>query len=101
VNALERKLKARAHFRDAILVRDGKSCRVCGSTKKVEVHRINGHILVQGNALCLCHGCRVKAEYFAVHDGKKSVEGFHPDDLYKLLGTSKAEVDAEAKLLGD
>jgi len=40
------------------------------------------------NGITVCHECHKKAEVFHQTEGKEWVEGFHPNDLYALIGSS-------------
>lgn len=83
----------RAKFRDSVFTRDGHKCRVCGdNSSKLDAHHIidrnelpNGGY-VKENGISLCEPCHEKAEHF--HSTGTSLEGFHPNDLYKLIGSN-------------
>jgi hypothetical protein len=92
----------RKKFNEVCLQRDGNSCVCCkayGAEKNVvdslDVHHIcdrhempnNGYAKENGITLCSIH--HFKAELFHMTGGKKYEKGFHPDDLYKLIGSSK------------
>jgi len=51
----------------------------------------------KSNGITLCYDCHWKAEKFHRTEGKEWEEGFHPDDLYKIIGSSyeKAREDSE------
>jgi hypothetical protein len=95
VNVVERKLRLREHFKNAVTRRDGGICRKCGwkaDPTKLEVHLIAVGLhdggFVEENGILLCFGCRVKANYHNVHNGEKSVKGYGPDELYGVIGSS-------------
>jgi hypothetical protein len=47
---------------------------------------------VKENGITLCdkeNGCHVKAEQYHISDGKQWVEGLHPEDLYRIIKSSK------------
>lgn len=119
------KKNIRLHFRKSSLERDLYKCRKCGVKGKdsqggdewmkvhkgikdavpLDVHHItdrsempNGGY-VKENGISLCNECHVKAEEFHITDGQKVSEGFHPDDLYKLINSSrKKAVEASQRL---
>ena len=41
------------------------------------------------NGISLCDECHIKSEKFHTTNGEEWVEGFHPDDLYNKIGSSK------------
>lgn len=83
----------RQKFRDAVFGRDGHKCRVCGEgNEKLDAHHItdrnempNGGYVAE-NGISLCESCHEKAEHF--HSTGSALEGFHPNDLYTLIGSS-------------
>lgn len=93
----------RKKFRDAVLERDGSSCRVCRKGKvgsllvseHLDAHHITDHHkmprggYVVENGILLCQGCHVKAEVFNLTGA--ALLGFSPDELYKLIGSSYAQ----------
>ena len=46
---------------------------------------------VPENGISLCEQCHLKAEQFHMTGGKSWSKGFHPADLYKLIGTTLAK----------
>lgn len=91
---MKSKHSIRDGFRCSVFERDKHSCRTCGSTNvRLDAHHITDrHEMPNGgyvkeNGISLCDTCHVKAEQF--HMGKNIPEGFHPDDLYRLIGSSK------------
>lgn len=91
------KKKVRNDFRSAVFARDDYACRVCGAfdyEKVLDAHHITdrnelpkGGYVVE-NGISLCEDCHAKAELY--HSSKKVEfhEGFHPNDLYKLINSS-------------
>ena len=94
----------RTKFKNEVFKRD-KGCKVCGEYiwgDNMDAHHItdrnempNGGY-VKENGITLCkesktneESCHMKAEKFHISDGKEWVEGLHPDDLYKIIGSSK------------
>ena len=92
-------------FRTAVFARDNNFCRVCGSDPPLDAHHItdrnglpNGGY-VKENGIALCDKCHAKAEVWHSSGKKKCLNGFGPDDLYKLIGSSyEKAVEASEKL---
>ncbi len=96
-----------------VFKRDNNTCRCCdkyyGKDKSEEfldahhitdrTEMINGGYVVQ-NGISLCKDeCHMKAEKFHISGGQEWEPGMHPDDLYKLIGSSKEEaIKASEKL---
>lgn len=102
------KKQIRSEFRKAVFKRDGYRCRHCGKLGKCRqtgefegpnVERVNldaHHIIernlfenggyVKENGVSLCDDCHAKAEVF--HSTGIALLEFHPDDLYKLIGST-------------
>ena len=100
-----KKKRIRAEFRDATFLRDDHKCRVCGddNVSALDAHHITDrNLIVNGgyvpeNGISLCPPCHEKAEVF--HSTGVPLEGWHPDDLYKLIGSSyDIAVRASARL---
>ena len=88
------KKQIRQAFRDAVFKRDGNRCRFCSRTDDLDAHHItdrsempNGGY-VKENGISLCPEHHMMAEQFHISEGKKWVDQMHPDDLYKLIGSS-------------
>lgn len=96
----KQKQLVREAFREAVFKRDGNKCRICGkpaSAHKLDAHHITDRNLmpnggyVASNGISLCDGeggCHMKAEQFHISGGKTWVEGLHPNDLYRIIGSS-------------
>jgi 5-methylcytosine-specific restriction endonuclease McrA len=106
---VKQKQKIREQFREAVFKRDGHKCRVCGRKDvKLDAHHItdrneipNGGY-VKENGITLCdteRGCHWKAEIYHQSGGEDWLTGFHPADLYKLIGSSKEKAIAAAHKL--
>eukprot|EP00727_Mastigamoeba_balamuthi_P011146 m51a1_g6654 hypothetical protein (203) ;mRNA; r:142961-143853 len=88
----------RTEFREGVFARDGNKCRVCGlpasSSVQLDAHHItdrhempnDGYSLSNGISLCPEH--HKKAEVWHQTKGQTWVPGFHPDELYALIGSS-------------
>lgn len=107
------KKEVRTNFKNAVFKRDNYTCRCCDTyygidkaeefldshhiTDRTEI--INGGYVKQ-NGISLCKkDCHMKAEKFHITGGIEWELGMHPDDLYKLIGSSKEEaIKASEKL---
>ena len=122
---MKKKKQIRKKFRDDTFERDNYKCRLCGedfASKEhpeyyLDAHHITdrskmpngGYVKENGISLCkenldeetghLVESCHMKAERFHISDGEDWLEGAHPDDLYKMIGSSYEEaVRASEKL---
>lgn len=113
----EKKL-IRQNFRTACYTRDGHKCRACGVTSEqwrvankavvtgdtyLDAHHITDRNLmpnggyVKENGISLCPDCHIKAEIY--HSTGTPVEGYAPDDLYKLINSNlEKAIKASEKL---
>lgn len=89
-----RKKAIREAFREGVFSRDKHTCKKCGSKESLDAHHItdrtlmpNGGYVLQ-NGISLCPECHLKAEKFHQTDGKEWYDSYHPDDLYRLIGSS-------------
>jgi 5-methylcytosine-specific restriction endonuclease McrA len=107
------KRKIRKKFRDDVFERDEYKCRRCGEDfsdqefpeNYLDAHHITdrsempngGYVKENGISLCkenfneegeLVESCHMLAEKFHISDGKEWEKYMHPDDLYKLIGSS-------------
>lgn len=97
----------RKNFRESVLKRDDFKCRVCGrSDVKLDAHHIcdrsiisnGGYVTSNGITLCDTeNGCHIKAEAFYM--GLEVEDGYNPDQLYALIGSSYEIAETEASLL--
>jgi len=85
-------------YTEATLKRDFFQCVTCKRTDEpLTAHYITNNLLmpegghVTQNRISLCPQCTEKAEQFHKTKGKDYYEGFHPDDLYKLICSSRLE----------
>lgn len=88
-----RKKQLRASFREAVFSRDNYKCKFCDCTEKLDAHHImdrskmpNGGY-VKENGITVCPRHHLTCELYHITDGKEFHEGFHPADLYKLIGS--------------
>ena len=116
---MAKKKDIRSTFRKETFKRDGYRCVGCGlkadpsnPEQLLNAHHItdrsempNGGYVVE-NGISLCKNdkdglmsCHMKAEQFHISHGKRWYDGFHPDTLYKKIGSSKeAAIKASEKL---
>lgn len=89
------KKKIRENFRNEVFKRDGFKCKICKKDGKIDAHHITdrndmpGGGYVKENGITLCdngeQGCHFKAE---LHTVGKTVEGYEPETLYKMIKSS-------------
>lgn len=106
------KQAVRMKFRNDVFRRDGNRCRVCGIHEMnlplgggLDAHHItdrnempNGGY-VKENGISLCPKCHIEAEQFHISGGTAWVAGRSPNDLYKLINSSKERaIKASEKL---
>ena len=100
------KKETRKNFKKSVLERD-LVCQHCGlpyidTEDNMDAHHITdraempngGYVPENGITLCKSglfgnESCHMKAEKFHISGGTEWEEGMHPDDLYKLIGSSK------------
>lgn len=94
-----KKRNIRRKFRDEVFARDNHRCVKCGTTQlaldnsqaKLDAHHITnrndmedgGYIL--SNGISLCPSCHWRAEIFHSSGSERWHDGYHPDDLKKLI----------------
>lgn len=105
------KKEIRRNFRNDTFDRDNYTCRICNYHHDAEFpenvfdahHITDRHEMPNGgyvpeNGITLCKydengseedSCHMKAELFHISGGTKWNDKMHPDDLYKLIGSSK------------
>jgi len=102
------KSKIRKQFRKSVFKRDGYRCKCCGVAGKdrqddelnktlVDLdahHIINRNELPNGgyvkeNGITVCTECHFKCESY--WECGVSIPGFSPEDLFKLIGSSREE----------
>lgn len=91
---MKRKQLIRQKFQDAVFSRDGNACKFCKATVDLDAHHItdrnempNGGY-VKENGITVCPDCHLECEEFHITGGKEWVPGKHPDDLYRMIGSS-------------
>lgn len=99
----------RKDFRAAVFKRDKFTCRVCG-TKRAEDALDSHHITdrseiihggyVVSNGVTVCRDvCHMKVERFHITGGTEWDEGLHPDDLYRMIGSSREQAERDSEKL--
>ena len=84
----------RKTFREGVFKRDGYKCKICNSDELLDAHHIiDRHDLPNGgyafsNGISLCSECHIKAEVYHNTNGEKHVNGYHPDELFKIIHSS-------------
>lgn len=92
------KKQTRQIFRSSVFSRDKFTCQVCGK-KRVEVdldaHHITDRSLmpnggyVKENGISVCKDpCHMMVEQFHISGHSQWIDGLHPNDLYKKIGSS-------------
>lgn len=109
-----KKNEIRRNFRESTFDRDGYKCRWCGNgpihelpesvfdahhildRNSIEFNGTGGYVKENGITLCKYdengseeNSCHMKAEKFHISEGVEWEEGMHPDDLYKLISSSR------------
>lgn len=101
------KKQVRHNFRAAVFERDKYTCRVCGNDEfsfdTFDAHHIsnrnempNGGYVIE-NGITVCSDCHLKAE-MTMNSGAY-YPSYSPDDLYRLIGSSKEIAIAASRLL--
>lgn len=93
-----KKQAVRQVFRDAVFKRAKNRCQGPGCCvenvvlEELDAHHITDRNLmphggyVTENGISLCPGCHHMAEVY--HSTGTATDGFHPDDLYRIIGSS-------------
>jgi len=91
---MKKKQIIRMKFSEAVFKRDGFKCVFCNEKEDLDAHHItdrnempNGGY-VKENGITLCPNHHMEAEEFHITEGKKWIDGMHPDDLYKKIHSS-------------
>ena len=99
----------RKNFRNSVFKRDNWTCKVCGNKRSEDLldsHHIidrsempNGGY-VKENEITVCKkDCHFKVEKYHIYEGKQWEEDLHPNDLYKMIGSTKEEAIKKSNLL--
>ena len=101
-----KKKEIRERFRQTVFQRDGYKCVFCDRTDNLDAHHItdrneipNGGY-VKENGITLCPEHHANAEVYHESNGSNWILGFHPDELYKKIGSTKELSYKMAEKLG-
>ena len=91
---MKNKKQIRIDFKTLVFTRDNFKCCFCDKDA-VDAHHITdrnempngGYVLENGISLCSEH--HLLAEFFHISGNKEWHYGYHPDDLYKKINSSK------------
>lgn len=106
---MKSKKEIRKQFRNAVFKRDRYTCKVCGANKEesaLDAHHITDrNAIINGgyvasNGITVCKGqCHLIVENFHINGGKSWIDGFHPDDLYRMINSSKEQAVKDSERL--
>lgn len=102
--------RLRQVFNEAVLARAGglcmgPDCKDSFTSRAVDAHHITDrHEMPNGgyakeNGIGLCADCHLKAEKYHQTKGQEHVPGYHPDELYTRIGSSKQNAEEACKKL--
>ncbi|MCA9638066.1 MAG: HNH endonuclease [Myxococcales bacterium] len=106
------KKQVRAAFRDAVFARaryrcEGPGCAFTSTRERAEAELDAHHITdrnempkggyVVENGIALCPACHAKAEQF--HATGEALPGFHPDELYRIIASSREKAERASRRL--
>lgn len=91
-----KKKAVREKFRNDTFARDGHTCKIpgCTITEYLDAHHITdrndmpGGGYVKENGITLCSQHHIMAEVYHSNSGECWEVGFHPNDLYDLIGSN-------------
>lgn len=94
---MNRKQQIRENFRNSVFSRDKHKCVFCNIAENLDAHHItdrNSSLFLNGgyvkeNGITLCPEHHMICEKFHITNGVEWQDGFHPDDLYKIINSSK------------
>ena len=113
------KKEIREKFKREVFKRDNYTCKVCKKVYGIENsnlldahHIVDRSEIISGgyvkeNGITVCKepllsfetSCHMKCEKYHISSGNECEEGLHPDDLYKLIKSSKDLAIEKSKLL--
>ena len=90
---MKKKQLIRHNFREGVFQRDNHKCVFCGETQDLDAHHIidrndmpNGGY-VKENGITLCKKHHMLAERYHITKGQEWIEGMHPYDLFRKIGS--------------
>lgn len=102
---MKEKQRIRMMFRHAVFQRDGKQCKFCSEINDLDAHHIidrnempNGGY-VKENGITLCKKHHRDAEVYHESNGETYIPGFHPEDLFRKIGSSREIAEAMSEKL--
>ena len=108
----KKKKQIRKNFRDSVFKRDNYSCKLCGfksskekALEELDAHHITDRALmpnggyVASNGITVCEPCHELAETWHKTNQQSFEEGAHPNDLYRLIGSSYIKAVARSEKL--
>ncbi len=106
---MSKKKEVREKFRLGVFERDNYTCKVCnieGIEETLDAHHItdrskmpNGGYVKENGITVHKIDCHFKVEKFHIFEGLEWEEGLHPDNLYKMIGSSYEEAVEKSELL--
>lgn len=98
------KKEIRNKFRNDVFERDNHKCLFCDEDAKNAHHITDRNEMPNGgyvkeNGISVCERHHLYCERFHITEGKEWVDGFHPDDLYKIIGSSYEKAVRIAQLV--
>lgn len=102
---MNKKKLIRAKFRDSVFKRDKYKCKFCNIKENLDAHHITDRTLmpnggyVKENGISLCEKHHLDAEQFHISNGENWMEGMHPQDLYKAIGSTHEKATEASKRL--
>jgi hypothetical protein len=99
------KKETRRKFREGCFKRDDYKCKICKKAGALDAHHITdrnempngGYVL--SNGISLCEECHMKAERWHISEHTDFFPGYHPDELYALINSSKSQAIRESEKL--
>lgn len=92
---MKKKQKIRDNFRISVFTRDNFKCVFCDRTDNLDAHHITDRNLLENggyvleNGITVCPEHHLICEEYHINDGESYIDGYHPDDLYKKINSSK------------
>lgn len=85
----------RNNFRNSVFKRDKYTCVFCNEKQNLDAHHITdrhempngGYVMENGITLCQKH--HLECEQFHITNGESWIPCKHPNDLYKIIKSSK------------
>ena len=102
---MNKKKLIRLNFRENVFSRDNNTCKFCNIKDNLDAHHITDRTLmpnggyVKENGISLCEKHHMDAEEYHITGGKNYIKGMHPEDLYKMIGSSKELAEKKSERL--